>query len=221
MNTIYVVYKIYTQCGYIGCTYTIRVEYIHHIHHTHHTHGICVCGIYHTPIWYYYTYTCSIYIMYLMYIQIHIYTHLIWYVPYMVSLKLLRWHLTHGKKRCTKAHHTKNTCRTTLHFPLLFLACFCYNLITERSNTLPLLFGALSWVSDDQSLNAFQGLSKAWDNSLHLLRGLFVFTYCIALLAFRREANVPRGAQRLKTHLCRTAMRIQSSELPLLWFYSV
>lgn len=220
MNTIYVVYKIYTQCGYMGCTYTIRVEYIHHIHHTHHTHGICVCGIYHTPIWYYYTYTCSIYIIYLMYIQIYIYTPYMIYAIYGL-FKTVKMTFNTWEKIVYEGSLYKKHLQDYLHFPLLFLACFCYNLITEWSNTLPLLFGALNWVSDNQSLNVFQGLSKAWDNSLHLLRGLFVFTCCIALLAFRREANVPRGAQRLKTHLCRTAMHIQSSELPLLWFYSV
>lgn len=94
-------------------------------------------------------------------------------------------------------------------FPLLFPAGFYYNLIAEQSHTLPLRFGALSWVSDDQSLNAFQGLSKTWDNSLHTLRSLSVFTYSIALPAFRRETNVPTGAQTLKTHLSRTATRIR------------
>lgn len=214
MNTIYVVYKIYTQCGYTGCTYTIHVEYIHHM-----------------------VYVCMAYIIHLYGIIIHIHvvyvlciscTYKYIYTPYMIYaiyglFKTVKMTFNTWEKTVYEGSPCKKflQCRTTLHFPLLFLACFCYNLITERSNTLPLLFGALSWVSDDQSLNAFQGFSKAWDNSLHLLRGLFVFTYCVALLAFRREANVPRGAQRLRTHLCRTAMRIPSSELPLLWFYSV
>lgn len=113
-----------------------------------------------------------------------------------------------GVQRLTMQKIICRTGNTTLHFSLLFPACFYYNLIAERCNTLPLLFGALSWVSNDQSLNAFQGLSKAWDNSLHLLRSLFVFTYSIALPAFTRETNVPTGAQTLKTHLSRTATRI-------------
>lgn len=190
--------------------------YIYHTCGIYTSYGICVWHI-STPIWYYYTYTCSICIMYLMYIQIHIYTPYMIYAIYGL-FKTVKMTFNTWEKMMYEGSPCKKflQCRTTLHFPLLFLACFCYNLITERSNTLPLLFGALSWVSDDQSLNAFQGFSKAWDNSLHLLRGLFVFTYCVALLAFRREANVPRGAQRLRTHLCRTAMRIPSSELPLL-----
>lgn len=66
----------------------------------------------------------------------------------------------------------KNMCNTgniTLHFPLLFPAYLYYKLITECSNTLQLLFGALRWVLEDRCLNTFQGLNKACDNSFHLL----------------------------------------------------
>lgn len=214
MNTIYVVYKIYTQCGYTGCTYTIHVEYIHHMVY------VCMAYIIHL-----YGIIIHIHVVYVLCISCtykYIYIHLIWYMPYMVSLKLLRWHLTHGKKRCTKAHHAKNSCSAGLPSIFLFSSLHVSVIIWLQNGAIHCRFCLVHWVGCR--------MIKVWMLFKASVKpGTTHFTCCevfsclptASLLAFRREANVPRGAQRLRTHLCRTAMRIPSSELPLLWFYSV
>lgn len=107
--------------------------------------------------------------------------------------------MAYGSSLCKN----KKICRTgniSLHFPLLFPARFYYDLITEWSDTLWLLFGALRWALEDQSLSAFQGLNKACDNSRHPLRRLFMLTCSIMVVTVRGETNIRK--HRHSKHTC-------------------
>lgn len=83
---------------------------------------------------------------YVSHVHTNTYIHLIWYMPYMVSLKLLRWHLTHGKKRCTKAHHAKNSCSVGLPSIFLFSSLHVSVIIWLQNGAIHCRFCLVHWV---------------------------------------------------------------------------